>query len=109
MKLFPRLRPWFGKSPSARPATRRQPRRPDLRPEYLEDRTLFAASALSLAATLSDTAAGNVQGPASVNQDGRYVVFTDSAVKLLPGHVTDFSTVSEVFLLDRTTGTSSSV
>src|SRR5262249_9525516 len=106
MKLFPRLRPWFGKRPTARPAAPRQPRRPHLRMEYLEDRTLFAANAVSLAATplLSDTAAGNVQGPGSVSSNGRYVVYTDTAANLAAGQVMNSETSSSVFLFDRSTG-----
>src|SRR5262249_54317956 len=104
---FSRLRPWSAKKQPARPTARRQPRRPELRIEYLEDRTLFAVNAASLAANplISDTAAGNVQGAPSVSKDGRYVVYTDTAANLVSGQVTDSRTASDVFLLDRTTGT----
>src|SRR5205085_1329826 len=43
-----------------------------------------SVSVVSTAATLSDTAAGSVFGPASVSKDGRYVVYTDNAANLSP-------------------------
>jgi hypothetical protein len=61
-----------GRRRDHRPGDRRASPDQSFRPalESLEDRTLLAVSVLSPAAVLSDTAAGNVQGPASVSQDG---------------------------------------
>jgi len=79
--------------------------------ETLEDRVVPAVQALSLADTtmLSDTAAGNVQGPASVSKDGRYAVFTDSAANLSASQAMNSKTASDVFLFDRSTGTTTLV
>src|SRR5262245_39712137 len=89
----------------------RKPLRAQLTFETLEDRTLLSVAAVSLTATglLSDTAAGNVQGPASVSQDGRYVVYTNSAANLAPGQTMDSKTAYSVFLFDRATGTTTLV
>ncbi|HZT78596.1 MAG TPA: hypothetical protein VFA26_00120, partial [Gemmataceae bacterium] len=106
MALFRWPRPWSPKA-FARPARRRPTRRrASLRLECLESRTLFAVNALSLAANglVSDTAAGNVQGPASVSGDGRYVVYTSSAANLAPNQVMDSKSALNVFLYDRATG-----
>src|SRR6516225_3961840 len=76
-----------------------------LRFDLLEDRLAPATvSAVSLAAPLSDTAAGNVQSAASVSGNGRWVVYTDSAANVIPGQVMDTKTASDVFLYDRSTG-----
>src|SRR5258708_5753777 len=74
--------------------------------ESLEARNLFTVKALSLAAPgmITDTAAGNVQGPASVSGDGRYVVYANSAANLAPNQVMDSKSAYNVFLYDRSTG-----
>jgi hypothetical protein len=72
--------------------------------ELLEDRVLPAVTAISQAATLSDTAAGNVKGPASVSQNGQLVVYTDTAANLVTAQQMDPQTVSDVFLYNRTNG-----
>src|SRR5262249_43537129 len=96
---------WRGNKPRRKQERDKRPRaRLDL--ETLEDRTLFAVRAISLAdpSLLSDTAAGNVQGPSSVSADGRYAVYTDTAAHLVPGHVMDSMSPMNVFLFDRQTG-----
>jgi hypothetical protein len=79
--------------------------------ETLEDRVVPAVQAASLADTtmLSDTAAGNVQGPSSVSKDGRYVVYSSSAANLVSGQVMDSKSAADVFLYDRATGTTTLV
>jgi hypothetical protein len=74
--------------------------------ESLEARNLFSAKALSLAAVtmLSDTATGNVQGPASVSGDGRYVVYSNTAANLSPNEAMAAKSSINVFLYDRATG-----
>jgi PKD repeat protein len=76
--------------------------------EILEDRTLLSARAISLADStmLSDTAAGNVQGPVSVSKDGQYVVYTTTSANAAAGQTMDHQSVMNVFLFDRSTGTS---
>src|SRR3954454_20828983 len=90
-------------------AARARRRRPWL--EGLEDRVVPAVQALSLADStmLSDTAAGNVQGPAAVSKDGRYVVFANSAANLAAGQVMDSKSAEDVFLYDRSTGSTTLV
>src|SRR5947208_2301188 len=85
----------------------RRPRRTTLFLESLELRVVPTIKALSTTdpGLLSDTAAGNVYGPASVSQDGRYVVYTDTAANITPGQVMDPHTSYDVFLYDRGTGT----
>jgi uncharacterized repeat protein (TIGR01451 family) len=84
-----------------------------LRPtlEDLENRVLPAVQAVSLAdpSMLSDTAAGNVQGQASVSKDGRYVVYTDTAANLASGQVVNSKSAADVYLFDRATGTTTLV
>jgi len=77
--------------------------------EHLEARNLLSASFISLAATLSDTAAGNTEGPASTSANGRYIVYTNTAANLSPGQVINAKTVMNVFLFDRVTGTTTLV
>src|SRR5262249_6507022 len=100
------------KSRSLRP---RQPhfrrQRLPLTLENLEARNLFSVKALSLAdaGLLSDTAAGNVQGPASVSNNGRYVVSSNTAANLAAGQVMASKSAMNVFLYDRSTGTTTLV
>src|SRR2546425_8455402 len=86
---------------------RKRPSRKSVRLELLllEDRLAPAVTALSAAdpSLISDTAAGNVQGPASVSQDGRYVVYTNSAANLAESQVMDSKSAYNVFLYDRVT------
>jgi hypothetical protein len=77
---------------SARP-TRRPRRDRRLTLEALEDRTLFAVSVISLAATGSATANGQseVAPMHSVSDDGRYTVFASTATNLVANQSTDSS------------------
>jgi hypothetical protein len=94
-------------------ARRRNNSRPRQRPalERLEDRTLLTITAISSAdpTMLSDTAAGNLQGPASVSSDGRYVVYTSTAANLAPNQVMPSESSANVFLYDRANGTTTLV
>jgi hypothetical protein len=99
--------PWSRKP--SRNVPYRKPARRRLTVEALEERTLLAVSVLSSAATLSDTAAGNVYNPASVSKDGRYVVYTDTAANLSASQSMNSKTASDVFLFDRSTGTTTLV
>ncbi len=96
------------RAPSAAPGkTGRPPRkRWPLFVETLEDRLAPAAQALSTIpeAMYSDTAAGNIKGPASVSENGRYIVYSNTAANLAAGQVMDSRTAESVFLYDRSTG-----
>lgn len=90
--------------------------------ELLEDRCLLATRVLTPAAPdlLSDTAAGNVQNPASISADGRYIVYAHSAGNLVGGDAgdplpvtgetvtagqnMDDLSITNIFLYDRATG-----
>jgi hypothetical protein len=104
------FRPWRGATTTKRRGNRGKSIVPRNRTgcglELLEDRTLLSVSALSLAdpTLYSDTAAGNVQGPASVSKDGRYLVYTSTAANQAAGQAMDSKSVSNVFLYDRSTG-----
>jgi Tol biopolymer transport system component len=106
---------WFRKPKASRKPPRkmvyRKPARRILVVEALEDRYLLSLSALSATALsmLSDTAAGNLTGPASVSQDGRYIVYTDTAANLSANQTMNSKTASDVFLFDRATGTTTLV
>jgi hypothetical protein len=111
MKLFHRVRLWSSKSRSPRLATRRPAFRPFLRMDHLEDRVLPSVTTVTQtpASMISDTAAGNVIGPVSVSKDGRFVVYTDTAANLAPNQSMSSKTVSDVFLYDRSLGTTTLV
>src|SRR5690242_4957483 len=85
-------------------------RRPGL--EGLESRVV-PASIVSVSHTdpsmISDTAAGNVVGPASVSADGRFVVYSDTAANLAPGQVMAPLSSYNVFLYDRALATTTLV
>src|SRR5262245_1271841 len=106
-----RLSPRQTSRSSARAGSSPRPSRPPLLLEPLEDRTLLAISVLSRTAPdlISDTAAGNVTGPASVSANGRYVVYANTAANLAPNQVTDSKSFSNIFLYDRTLGTTTLV
>src|SRR5262249_60708824 len=76
--------------------------------EALEDRTLPAVQAVSLAhpTLLSDTA--GVVYSASVSDDGRYVAYVSEATNLAAG-LADTNNTTDVFLYDRVVGTTTLV
>ena len=105
---------WFrgGQSPAQKQQpTNRRTRHPwwlraTLLLEHLEDRLAPAIVAVSAThpTLISDTAAGNVNNPASVSQNGRYVVYSSVATDLVPGQ-TSTVIAQNVYLYDRTSGT----
>jgi hypothetical protein len=94
------------------PRRRSRSDRPALSVEALEARTLPASTlqAISVPAFQAgpppmQTAAKGASNAPSVSADGRFVAFTSTAGDVVPGQVNAQSGVSNVFLLDRMTGT----
>ncbi|HXG13293.1 MAG TPA: cohesin domain-containing protein [Gemmataceae bacterium] len=85
--------------------TSRQPPRARPQVEALEERTLLVVEAISLAhpSLISGVGPGATSSP-SVSADGRYVAFQSMASNLIAG-VNESIPTSDVFLLDRMTGT----
>lgn len=92
----PHTKPPGVRSPAAADAIRRAV----ARVEPLENRQLLAAELISV--TTAGTAGNGDSGEASVSQSGQYVAFTSTSTDLVAG---DTNGVSDVFLRDRTAGT----
>ncbi len=69
---------------------------------YLEDRA--AATLLRIATSLASKALFDDPSPHAISADGRFVAFVSGATDLVPGQV-DGNAGPDVFLFDRTTGT----